>query len=48
MLLAGVAYLDALFGLRQISKPRVFIMGLPVKIRRVTASWTRAIVLEEL
>jgi kynurenine formamidase len=48
LLLAGVAYLDALVGLGQISKQGVFFIGLPVKIRRVTASWIRAIVLEEL
>ena len=47
-LLAGIAYLDALTGLDQIRKPRVFFIGLPVRIRRVTASWTRAIVLEEI
>ncbi|SVE04463.1 uncharacterized protein METZ01_LOCUS457317, partial [marine metagenome] len=29
-------------------KPRVFFIGLPVKIKRVTASWTRAVVLEEI
>jgi kynurenine formamidase len=48
LLLAGAVYLDALVGLHQIGKPRVFFIGLPVKIRRVTASWTKAIVLEEL
>ena len=48
LLLAGIPYLDALFGLQQITKTRVFFIGLPVKIKRVTASWTRAIVLEEI
>ena len=47
-LLAGIPYLDAVTGLHQITKPRVFFIGLPVKIRRVTASWARCIVLEEI
>jgi arylformamidase len=47
MLLAGIPILDAVTGLEQITKPPVFFIGLPVKIRRVTASWARAIVLEE-
>ena len=47
-LLAGIPFLDALTGLDQITRPRVFFIGLPVKMRRVTASWTRAIVLEEI
>ncbi len=48
MLLAGIPILDAVTGLGQITKPRVFFIGLPVKIRRVTASWARAIVLEDI
>jgi arylformamidase len=48
LLLAGIAFLDALTGLHHITKQRVFLIALPVKMRRVTASWTRAIVLEEL
>ena len=48
LLLAGIPYLDALAGLQQITKPRVFFIGLPVKIKRVTASWIRAVVLEEI
>ena len=48
LLLAGVAFLDALTGLHQIKKQRVFLIALPVKMQRVTASWARAIVLEEL
>jgi kynurenine formamidase len=48
LLLAGIAFLDGLTGLRQIQKPRVFLIALPVRMRRVTASWARAIVLEEL
>jgi arylformamidase len=46
LLLAGIPYLDAVTGLDQIRKRRVFVIALPVKIRRVTASWTRAIALE--
>lgn len=38
---------DALLGLNQIQKQRVFFIALPVKLRRVAASWTRAIALEE-
>lgn len=47
-LLAGIPFLDALKGLDQIAKSRVFLIALPVKIRRVTASWARAIALEEI
>ena len=42
------AIVDALLGLDQIQKERVFFIALPVKLRRVTASWARAIALEEL
>ena len=35
-------------GLNQIKKPRVFFMGLPVKMRHITASWVRAVALEEI
>jgi kynurenine formamidase len=48
LLLAGVAVVDALLGLDQIRKPRVFFIALPVKLRRVTAFWTRAVALEEI
>ena len=48
LLLSGVGYIDAPMGLSRITRPRVFFIGLPVKIQRVTASWTRAIVLEEI
>ena len=48
MLLGGIVLADALRGLSQITKPRVFFIALPVKMRRITASWTRAIVLEEI
>ena len=48
LILAGVPIVDAPVGLDQIKKPRVFFIALPVKIRRVTAFWTRAIVLEEI
>ena len=48
VLLAGIGLIDAPTGLDQITKPRVFFIGLPLRMHRVTASWTRAIVLEEL
>lgn len=48
LLRAGIATADALCGLDQIRKQRVFFIALPVKLRRVTASWTRAIALEAL
>ena len=48
LLLAGVAFADALLGLDQIKKSRVFFIALPTKIRRVTAFWTRAVALEEI
>ena len=38
---------DALKGLEQISRERVFFIGLPLKMQRVPASWCRAIALEE-
>ena len=47
-LLAGIPIIDNPHGLAQIRKPRVFFLGLPVKMQRVTAAWTRAIALEEL
>ena len=47
LLVGGVAVVDAVVGLDQIRKPRVFFIALPVKLRRVTAFWTRAIALEE-
>ena len=47
LLLGGVGLIDALVGLDQIVKQRVFFIALPIKMHRVTASWTRAIVLEE-
>ena len=48
LLLAGITMVDALTGLSQIKKPRVFFIGLPIKMRRVTACWVRAIALEEI
>jgi kynurenine formamidase len=48
LLLAGVGIVDAPYNLNQIRKPRVFFIALPVKIRRLTAFWTRAIALEEI
>ena len=47
MLLGGVGMIDDLVGLDQIVKHLVFFIALPVRMHRVTASWTRAIVLEE-
>jgi kynurenine formamidase len=47
LLRGGVAFLDNIHGLDQITRSRVFFIGLPVRIRHVTAFWTRAIVLEE-
>jgi kynurenine formamidase len=48
LLLAGVSIVDALVGLEQITKPRVFFIALPARLGRVTASWTRAIALEDI
>jgi kynurenine formamidase len=48
LLLAGIPMVDALLGLDQIKKSRVFFIALPAKLRRVTASWTRAVALEEI
>ena len=48
LLLAGIPFIDCPKGLDPIKKPRVFFIGLPVKLRRTTASWTRAIALEEI
>lgn len=47
LLMAGIPMVDALLGLGKITKPRVFFITLPVKLRRVTACWVRAIALEE-
>jgi len=48
LLMAGIPLVDDVVGLSQITKPRVFFIGLPLKMKRVTASWARAIVLEEI
>ena len=48
LLLAGVGLIDAVTGLGQITSPRVSFIGLPVRMHKVTASWTRAIALEEI
>ena len=48
LLLAGIPIVDAPAGLDQIEKDRVFFIGLPLRLRRTTAMWTRAIALEEL
>lgn len=44
----GIPMVDCLKGLDQITKERVFFIGLPLKMHRVTATWTRAIALEEI
>ena len=44
----GIPMVDALLGLEQLTKDRVFFIALPLKMQRVTASWTRAIALEEI
>ena len=48
LLLAGIPMVDAPLGLDQITRPRLFFMALPAKLRRVTAWWTRAVALEEI
>jgi len=48
LLLAGIPIADAVHGLDQIKKKRVFFIALPIKLHRVTATWTRAIALEEI
>ncbi len=48
MLLAGIPLIDGLLGLEQIEKERVFFISLPLKMKRVSATWTRAIALEEI
>ncbi len=48
LLLAGIPMIDSIRGLDEIRKKRVFFIALPLKIRRITAFSTRAIVLEEL
>ena len=47
LLECGIPTIDALYNLSEIRKKRVFFIALPVKMQRVTASWTRAIALEE-
>jgi kynurenine formamidase len=48
LLLAGIGLIDGVVGLDQLTKQRVFFIALPIKMRRVTACWTRAIALEPL
>ncbi|MBM4435639.1 MAG: cyclase family protein [Actinobacteria bacterium] len=48
LLLAGIPVYDGVVGLHQLTKRRVFFIGLPAKMRRVTAFTTRAIALEPL
>jgi len=47
LLRARIMFVDGLQGLNQIKKSRVFFIALPVRIVRVTAIWTRAIVFED-
>ena len=46
LLQEGIPMVDALLGLDQLTKDRVFFIALPLKMQRVTATWTRAIALE--
>ena len=48
LLLAGIALMDGVLGLEKIEKERVFFIALPLKMQRVSATWTRAIALEEV
>ena len=45
---AGIAIVDDATGMAQITKPRVFFIALPARMRRVSALWVRAIALEEV
>ena len=47
LLQSGIIFIDGLQGLHKIKKKRVFFIALPVRISRITASWTRAVALEE-
>jgi arylformamidase len=46
LLSAGIPLLDGPFDLARLRAPRVFVIALPLRVRRMTASWTRAIALE--
>jgi kynurenine formamidase len=46
LLAAGIPLVDGLYRLDQLTASRVFFMALPLRIQRLTASWTRAIALE--
>lgn len=48
LLLAGIPVIDGLCGLDQIRRPHVFFIALPIKLHRVTATWTRAVALEAI
>ena len=48
LLLAGIINVEHIVGVDKITKPRVFFIALPAKIKRITASWVRAIALEEI
>ena len=47
LLQAGVIVADGLTGLHQIRRQRVLFIGLPLRMQRVTATWVRAVALEE-
>jgi len=47
LLQAGVIVADGLTGLHQIRRERVLFIGLPLRMQRVTATWVRAVALEE-
>ena len=46
MLASGIPLIDGLYRLDQLRQNRVFFMALPLRIKRVSASWTRASALE--
>lgn len=48
LLMTGIPLVDGVDGLSRITRKRVFFIALPTKLRRVSASWTRAIALEEI
>jgi len=45
--MAGIPIVDVVRGLHQIRKSRVFFIALPLRMRRVIATWARAIAFEE-
>ena len=47
-MLAGIPIVDAVRRMDQIRKERVFFIALPIRMKRVSATWTRAIAIEEI